>query len=99
MLKILDIPYKSTRCARFVKNIIKDREKLFLFVELDIESTNNRAERAIRPVVIARKISGGSRSNCGAAMFEKLASVIRTMRLRDLDLFTDGMRILRTSHG
>ena len=98
-LKTLDIPYKSTRCARFVKNIINDREKLFLFVELDIESTNNRAERAIRPVVIARKISGGSRSNSGAAMFEKLASVIRTMKLRDLDLFTDGMRILRTSHG
>ena len=59
-LKTLDVPYKSAQCARFVKNVIKDREKLFLFVELDIESTNNRAERAIRPVVIARKISGGS---------------------------------------
>ncbi|MBX8633308.1 MAG: transposase [Thermoplasmata archaeon] len=62
--------------------MIKDREKLFLFVELDIENTNNRAERAVRPVVIAGKISGGSRSNSGAAMFEKLASVMRTMNLR-----------------
>ncbi|MBX8643983.1 MAG: hypothetical protein KIY12_04580 [Thermoplasmata archaeon] len=29
-----------------------------------------------------------------AQPFEKLASVIRTMKLRDLNLFTDGMRIL-----
>lgn len=37
--------------------------------------------------------------NSGAAIFERLANVIRTMKLRDLNLFTDGMRILRTSHG
>ena len=98
-LKTLDVPYKSAQCARFVKNVIKDREKLFLFVELDIESTNNRAERAIRPVVISRKISGGSHSDSGATMFEKLASIVQTMKLRDLNSLTDGMRILRTSHG
>ncbi len=98
-LKTLDVPYKSAQCARFVKNVIKDREKLFLFVELDIESTNNRAERAIRPVVITRKISGGSRSDSGATMFEKLASIVQTMKLRDLNFLTDGMRILQTSHG
>ena len=98
-LKELDTPYKSSKCARFVKNLIKDRDKLFLFVCMDIESTNNRAERAIRPVVIARKISGGSRSEGGASMFEKLASIIQTLKLRDIDFFTHGMSILQTSHG
>lgn len=98
-LRTLDTPYKSTKCARFVRNLIKDREKLFLFIELDIESTSNRAERAIRPGVIAGKISGGSRSESGASMFEKLASIIQTWKLRDIDFFTHGMSILQTSHG
>ena len=41
-----------------MKNLIKDRDKLFLFVCMDIESTNNRAERAIRPVVISEENIG-----------------------------------------
>ena len=36
------------------------------------------AERAIRPVVVARKISGGSRSDNGAHAFATLASLLRT---------------------
>ena len=53
----------------------------------------------MRQVVITRKISGGNRSNSGTAMLEKPANVVQKMNLRDLNLFTDGMRILRTSHG
>ena len=38
---------------------------------------NNAAERAIRPLVVARKISGGSRSKNGAEAWATLASLLR----------------------
>ena len=70
----------------------------FLF-ELDLETTNNRAERALRGPVIARKLSYGSRTAAGAYAFSAFSSVIRTLRLRDcpdlagalLEVFQTGM--------
>ncbi len=43
-----------------------------------IESTNNRAERALRPAVIARKVSQCSKTQGGADAFAAFASVLRT---------------------
>lgn len=47
---------------------------------MDTESTNNAAERAIRPMVIRRKASGGSRSDAGAETTGKLASAVQTLK-------------------
>ncbi|HEY2586153.1 MAG TPA: transposase [Tepidisphaeraceae bacterium] len=44
----------------------------------DLARTNNAAERAIRPAVFARKVSGGSRSQAGADAWAKVASLLRT---------------------
>jgi transposase len=44
-----------------------------------IEPTNNRAERALRPAVIARKVSQCSRNQDGAEAFAAFASVTRTL--------------------
>lgn len=44
--------------------------------------TNNQAERQIRPAVVIRKISGGSRSTGGAETFAVNFSVIQTIRMR-----------------
>ena len=46
---------------------------------LAIEPTNNRAERALRGAVIARKVSHCSRSEAGADAFSAFTSVIRTL--------------------
>src|SRR5207247_7108569 len=43
-----------------------------------VEPTNNRAERAVRPAVIARKLSHGSKNNRGAEAFSAFTSVIQT---------------------
>jgi len=43
-----------------------------------IEPTNNRAERALRPAVIARKVSQCSKTQDGADAFAAFASVLRT---------------------
>jgi hypothetical protein len=52
-----------------------------------IPADNNRAERELRPLVIARKISFGSQSEQGSQTREILMSVLHTLRKRNHDLF------------
>jgi hypothetical protein len=51
-----------------------------------IPAENNRAERELRPLVIARKISFGSQSEQGAHTRETLMSVLHSLRKRTGDL-------------
>ena len=44
----------------------------------DVEATNNRAERAIRPAVIVRKVSCGNRTERGASTWQILVSLATT---------------------
>jgi hypothetical protein len=72
--------------ATLAKRIRRYSSELFTFVrELDVPATNNAAERALRPQVIARKISGGTRSSTGSTTRMTLASVFATAQLRGLD--------------
>ena len=52
-----------------------------------LDGTNNAAERALRPAVVMRKITGGSRSQAGAAAWMKLASLLRTADQRGLGVY------------
>ena len=57
-----------------------DRGNLLRFLDdPGIEPTNNRAERALRGAVIARKVSHCSRNEAGADAFSAFTSVIRTL--------------------
>ena len=47
----------------------------------EIEAENNLAERRIRPLVVARKVSNGSQSEKGLKTRETLMSVIDTLKL------------------
>ncbi len=60
-----------------------------------LDGTNNAAERALRPIVRCRKVSGGSRSWRGAETHAILASVIRTHRQRGLDPEHEIVTLLR----
>ena len=56
--------------------------ELFVFVQYpDVPSENNAAERAIRPAVIARKVSGGTRSPRGSKTSSVLRSLFETWAL------------------
>ena len=61
-----------------------------------IDATNWRAEQALRPAVITRKVcGGGNRTRRGADTQQVLASVLRTAQQRGLDttdLFTTLLR-------
>ena len=57
-----------------------DRGNLLRFLDdPSIEPTNNRAERALRGAVIARKVSHCSKNENGADAFSAFTSVIRTL--------------------
>jgi hypothetical protein len=59
----------------------QDRGNLLRFLcRQDVEATNNRAERDLRPAVIARKVSHCSRNPRGARAFEAFTSVLQTLR-------------------
>jgi hypothetical protein len=56
-----------------------DRGRVLLFLhDPTIEPTNNRAERTLRPAVIARQLSHGSKNDRGAEAFVAFTSVIQT---------------------
>jgi ATP phosphoribosyltransferase regulatory subunit HisZ len=52
----------------------------------NLDGTNNAAERALRPAVVAREISGGSRSRNGAAAWATLSSLMRTASQQNKNL-------------
>lgn len=65
---------------RLCRRIRKHRESIFRFLyDPDAEPTNNLAERELRPLVINRKLSGGSRSRRGADRTALLYSVYATL--------------------
>lgn len=60
-----------------------------------VEATNNRAERALRPAVIARKVWGGDRTATGARTQQILASILASCRQQGKDAFGRIVRLLR----
>ena len=60
-----------------------DKGRVFLFLDCpEVEPTNNRAERGLRPGVIARKVSQCSKNATGARIFEAVKSITATLVLR-----------------
>ena len=48
----------------------------------EVKPDNNDAERALRPIVVHRKVSGGARSDWGAELVAQMFSFLETMRLQ-----------------
>jgi transposase len=69
-----------------------DRGNLVRFREDPrIEPTNNRAERALRPAVIARKVSQCSKNGRGTHAFAAVTSVVRTLTTQGIDSLVEGL--------
>jgi transposase len=73
-------------CRRLVKRLEKHRYSLFTFLDRpEVPADNNRAERELRPAVIARKNFFQNASRRGAQTQAILMSVYRTLKLRGHD--------------
>ena len=73
---------------RLAQHILKHAMHWFWFLfDPTIAATNYRAEQAIRPAVVNRKVWGGNRTWFGAACQSILMSVLRTCEQRDAQTF------------
>jgi hypothetical protein len=61
------------------------------------EPTNNRAERALRPAVIARKVSHCSKNEAGAHAYASFKTVLETIRKRGQSLVDGLTNLFRSS--
>jgi transposase len=57
-------------------------------IHLFVEPTNNTAERALRELVVQRKIIGGLRRDKGARIMETIMSMITTWKQRKVPVFS-----------
>jgi transposase len=87
--RLLAAPTPERPAARrLFRAMRRDRDDLFRFVtRRDVPYTNNACERALRPSVIFRKVTGGFRAEWGAKVYAAAASVIATGRLHGLTAF------------
>lgn len=75
------------RTARTCRNILEAGEGLWLFLkDPAIPATNNLAERQIRPLVIAKKLSFGVQSERGARFIERIYSLTLTCQQQNKDV-------------
>jgi transposase len=96
MDRLLDKDYRTASNQRLAKHLRQQRDYLFTFLHCPgLEGTNNRAERAIRPAVIARKVWGGNRTWNGANVQQILMSVLRTYHQQGKDAFASLVELLR----
>ena len=73
--------------------------ELFTFVaEPQASADNNAAERSLRPPVVSRKISGGTRSEQGSETKSILASLFGTWRLQERNPYQALQSILSKPH-
>jgi transposase len=72
---------------RFARHLTTELPAIFSFlIDPALDATNWRAEQAIRPAVVTRKMcGGGNRSPQGAETQQVLASILRTAHQRSLD--------------
>ena len=87
LARLVDAPPPLDDAERFAAHLATEFPAVFLFLwDPSLDATNWRAEQAIRPAVVIRKVCGGNRTRHGADTQQVLASVVRTARQRNLDL-------------
>lgn len=90
--------WREADAKRLAGRLRKYGSRLTTFLhEAQVDGTNNAAERALRPAVVMRKITGGSRSESGAQAWAILASVMRTAEQQGRDVVETIKTLLRAS--
>lgn len=80
-------PSRRLRVRRFQQHLIVEFDAIFSFLfDPTLDATNWRAEHALRPAVVTRKMcGGGNRTRRGADSQQILTSLLRTVDQRGLD--------------
>jgi len=94
--KIKDAIIKITHCRarhpaiRKIQDIFREKaDRLYHWADdRNVPADNNLAERELRPLVIARKLSFGSQSDEGAKTRETIMTVLHTLKKKTPDVTT-----------
>jgi hypothetical protein len=79
------------------QRLLRHEVGLFVFVERpEVPSSNNAAERSVRPLVVLRKVSGGTRSTQGSQTVAVLMSLFSTWQAQGKDLLQACQQMLTT---
>lgn len=93
--RLLEARYRSPANERFANHLWRERNCLFTFLYCPgLDATNYRAEQAIRPAVVTRKVWGGSRTERGAQTQQILVSLLATCRQRNRPVQAALIRLL-----
>ena len=78
--------YESKEAKRFIDKVRNGFDHWFTFVLVPgLESTNNRAERALKEPVVQRKIIGTFRNGKGTRIYETMMTLRATWKQRGLN--------------
>lgn len=88
--EIIDITNRQAKhpAIQKIQDIFREKtDRLYHWAEdRNVPADNNLAERELRPLVIARKISFGSQSDAGAKTREILMTVLHTLKKTTVDV-------------
>ena len=78
--------YSVEKVQKFICKINNGFDYWFTFViNPEVEPTNNRAERALRPHVVLRKILGTLRNDKGTSIHERIMTTLATWGQKGLN--------------
>ena len=81
------------------KSLLENWDKLWTFLRIEgVEPTNNSAERALRPLVILKRIFQRLPSQDGKRFFERMLSLGATARIRGVPIFDWLIKALHAAH-
>jgi transposase len=85
--RLAKTPSRRLTVRRFQGHLVRESDAIFRFLfEPTLDATNWRAEQALRPAVVTRKMcGGGNRTARGAQSQQVLTTVLRTADQRGLD--------------
>jgi transposase len=90
--------HPHNECRKLVAHLLHERDALFTYLaRSDIDAANWRAEQAVRPAVVNRKVWGGNRTWRGAATQGRMMSVLRTATQQSVDAIDYLARLARAS--
>jgi len=86
LTQLLDKHIQHPANRGLLKHLGHEQQALFTYLRRDdVQATNWRAEQAIRPAVVNRKVWGGNRTAAGAHTQQVLASLLRTCQQQARD--------------
>ncbi len=83
---MIENEYSGVKVKGLIGKISNGFDYWFTFIiNPDVEPTNNRAERALRPHVVLRKILGTLRNDKGTSIHERIMTTLATWGQRGLN--------------